>query len=207
MSTRKSLIPKGAQIPVALILGALLVLLFILRINALRSDSPAENPDLATPVPSTDADPSHQAALEHLRDSLASARQLPPSVPPKTKTPPVPGRNPFLIPEAALAEMSEGNLARLTRSLFHIPERIPESIEQKPPEPPDGPTRETRLNQIILTGTFVTDRVRLARINGVLCQCGDEVQGFLLQEIGERRITLVDHLGTQTIEMRNEALR
>ncbi|HUT23844.1 MAG TPA: hypothetical protein VM492_05835 [Sumerlaeia bacterium] len=199
MARSKSLIPPGAQIPAAVVLGVVFALLLAWKLGPRR-----KGPPTATSAEAVVQSMQETVSLDDLRAILVEVRKT--EFRPAARSVDLPSlaRNPFMVPEEALAEMRSGDVARLARSLFETPAEEPGSGEAAVEETVRAPSRKERLQSIGLSATCVTARQRIAIVNGQVLRPGDTVEGFVVKEIRQRELALEDEEGVETIGMEGE---
>jgi len=195
----KSLIPPGAQIPTAVVLGVALALLAAWQFGPRRKGR-----SIPTSAEAVVQSMQETVSLENLRAILVEVEKA--EFQPAARSVELPplARNPFMVPEEALAEMRSGDMIKLARSLLETPLEEPGSAEAAAEEAVRAQTRKDRLQSISLSATCVTARQRIAIVNGQVLRPGDAVEGFVVKEIRQRELVLEDEEGVETIGMEGE---
>ena len=187
MAGSKSLIPPKAQIPVAVVLGILFALLLVWRFGFGAQE---ETESVVSLIPEVDA-AEIGVSLDDLREILKELQ--------------------VDTPEGKAEGEDEGQLPLLSGNPFRwaqAPSPRPGALganagegEGSVQEPVRGPSRESRLNSLVLSGTCVLEGSSTAIVGERYVKVGDVVEGFTIQEIRESELTLADDVGVEIIKI------
>lgn len=183
MKRNKSIIPKQAQIPAAIVLALVFALLLWWQFGP--KETPVENPDDTALV----QEGVNAASLEQLKALLAETRRESWEVAIDRGARRPLERNPFR--SASFVQPREVGLEVDLEG--EVPEPEPEEEE------PAGPTREEVLSLLRLKGTCIMAPWAMAVVNGRYIRVGDKVAGFVVTEVKEREIVLKDDMGYESL--------
>ncbi|MFC1736054.1 hypothetical protein ACFL1X_08045 [Candidatus Hydrogenedentota bacterium] len=194
MPGKKSTIPPSAQIPAMIALAILFVIILVWRF------APKEEAgqDGAAAVSGAAA---QEVSLDDLNKIIEEMNKGEIQMASRSDEIPTLVRNPFSIPESALAAIREGEVGRLTRDFKDAKkEEVQVEIHEV------GPDRDEILSSFELTTICKMGNVKMAIVNDSFLKEGDKLSGFVVEEIGEREIVLMDDKGTETIRMEETPL-
>ena len=182
MAKSKSIIPEQAQVPAAIILAVFFALILWWRFGPKEEPADSEEGSAATQIESAAAD------LDGLKALLASAEEEPWSLVGQRETLPPLARNPFLSAFEARSRHA---------ALEIMPDDEAEDDELE--EEPAGSSREEILASLVLTGTCVMGSQAMALMNDRYLKVGDEIAGFVVAEVEERKVVLKDDAGSESL--------
>jgi hypothetical protein len=190
----KELIPRKVQMPLALFLGILLLIVLVWRFGGRRGPSPAEG--APTPKEAEEA----AVSVEDLSQLLGDLKMDGGSRGVFAHEAPPLERNPFLMgPEPAAPNPGEPAQAALGAQANGSENGGGESSPQV--KEAAVKSRSERLSALRVSATGITRDSALALVNGMCLKKGDTIAGFVVKEINEREVILEDELGTESVRM------
>ena len=186
--SKKSVIPLKLQIPFAILLGIVFVLLLNSRLKGLRNDKGTPAPGSTNTVETAEVLPGDsEQRVEILIDKVSDEK-------PKREHSPLPAlaSDPFAKPERPYRKAA-GN----------EPEEVKRAMER---EVYDGQSREQFVASLTLQATLIDGDRRFVLINDTLFAEKDNIGAFKIVEIGERAAFIDDGRGSMLLEMEGDDL-
>jgi len=197
---RKSLIPAKWQIPFALVLAVVFVVMLtsmIKRVRASKRRSEPQPESLAMSSVETDtADPTGRmrALIESMRNQreeltaavLLSADQI---------------NDPFVEPKIKAGHDKSDESGAQTQAKVIAEQQRQAEEEEKERLYKDG-QRELIVRGLVLQGTLLDGDARLALISGNLLAEKDRIERFRIVEVGAREVLLRDRYGDVTLKLK-----
>lgn len=198
MAAGKSVVPAKLQIPMAIVLGLLLVCIVVVRFGGRKQATPA-----VTVKEKTNVTAEETITIEDLRQALTDLPRTTTSrVGPRDGPPPL-VRNPFVLADSESAE--DGTTSAASEGGSEEGESAPvvsEGETDKPSTPAEpAEDRSVRLARLSLSATSLTKNSAVALINGRYVREGDVIEGFVVKKIHERKVLLEDQVGIETVRM------
>lgn len=193
MARNNGIIPRNAQVPVALALAFALVGLLTLR--AVKNEESgarvlAANQDVQDGagvvvayerVPTDDL----RNLIRDFGSEASGVSKSPPQAPPLA-------RNPFLIPEGALAKIMDGEQ---------------DGAGEYGEESYTDYSGAREMNSMVLTGTSKIGETYMAIVNGMVLAEGDRINGFTIVKVDEGVLVLKNNRGTRIVRMKERETR
>ena len=186
MATSRSLIPPKVQVPIAIGLACVFVIVLVWRFYPRQSVE-------GIPASSEDAEsPPVEISLGDLRRLVADLQ--PDDVAHVTAQPTLPQlvRNPFRWRVEDIPHRRKGGSAE--------PAEVP-AEDNTLSELLQTVAREESLKSLSLLGTCIAGETGIALVNGRYVRPGDAIAGFTVREIREREIVVADELGSEVVVM------
>ena len=194
MAREKGIIPRNAQVPVAVVLA--LAFGGLLAIRAARSEERG-----APQVLAANRDVQHagetdtsngRVPIDDMRNLIAEFRaDASQSSGTRTRAPSL-DRNPFLVPERALAKIVQGDS---------------EGIEGRGGESNFDFSEARELHSLVLTGTSKIGETYMAIVNGMVLGEGDRIEGYTIVGVEEGVLVLENKRGTRIVRMKEREAR
>jgi len=186
--SRKSVVPHKLQIPLAIVLGIVFILMLNSRLKSRRTaegrPAPAARDEV---VPAEVQSSGSESRVDVLIDKLTQNH----AKPEREVLPRLPG-DPFVKPKRPAGRISNGD-----------PEHSNRAQEQ---DVYDGQSRDQFLQSLTIQATLIDGDKRFVLINGTLFAEKDSIGAFKIVEIGERAASLSDERGSVLLKMKGDDL-